>query len=156
VPEIGSQKIAVYIITPEERCAFLYLNTDKEREQFIELFWYRRTVDSTSPDTTSKLNTTAVSVFANEKYGGPRAGWKTDRGRIYVLFGHLIPWIWSRVKEHPAQHPTKTQTLTSTLRSSGTTVTLEASGRMWNFTLSPWPVGRTMHSRSGPKFARTG
>jgi GWxTD domain-containing protein len=78
---------AVYIITPEERCAFLRLNTDKERDQFIELFWYRRTVDSTSPDHDFKTEHYRRIVFANEKYGGPRAGWKTDRGRIYVLFG---------------------------------------------------------------------
>jgi len=78
---------AVYIITPEERCAFLHLNSDKERDQFIELFWYRRTVDSTSPDHDFKTEHYRRIVFANEKYGGPLAGWKTDRGRIYVLFG---------------------------------------------------------------------
>src|SRR5271154_7029072 len=33
---------AVYIITPEERCTFLHLETDEERDQFIEQFWYRR------------------------------------------------------------------------------------------------------------------
>lgn len=77
---------AVYIITPEERCAFLRLNTDKERDQFIELFWYRRTVDSISVDDFKTEHYRRI-VFANEKYGGQLAGWKTDRGRIYVLFG---------------------------------------------------------------------
>jgi GWxTD domain-containing protein len=77
---------AVYIITPEERCAFLHLNTDKERDQFIELFWYRRTVDSVSIDDFKTEHYRRI-VFANEKYGGQLAGWKTDRGRIYVLFG---------------------------------------------------------------------
>ncbi len=32
----------VYIITPEERAAFLALQTDAEREAFIEQFWKRR------------------------------------------------------------------------------------------------------------------
>src|SRR4029077_13112033 len=41
---------AMYIITPEERCAFLHLNTDEEREHFIEQFWYRRSVDPISLD----------------------------------------------------------------------------------------------------------
>jgi hypothetical protein len=27
---------AVYVISPEERCAFLHLSTDEERDQFIE------------------------------------------------------------------------------------------------------------------------
>ena len=36
---------AFYIITPEERCGFLHLKTDQEREQFIEQFWYRPAVN---------------------------------------------------------------------------------------------------------------
>src|SRR5215472_16517570 len=32
----------VYIISPEERAAFLQLQTNEEREQFIEQFWLRR------------------------------------------------------------------------------------------------------------------
>jgi len=77
---------AVYIITPQERCAFMHLNTDKERDQFIEQFWYRRTVDSISVDDFKTEHYRRI-VFANEKNGGQLAGWKTDRGRIYVLFG---------------------------------------------------------------------
>lgn len=77
---------AVYIITPEERCAFLHLESDDEREQFIEQFWYRR-IDPTSPDEDYKAEHYRRIVFANEKYGGEITGWKTDRGRIYVLFG---------------------------------------------------------------------
>jgi GWxTD domain-containing protein len=78
---------AVYIITPEERCGFLHLKTDQEREQFIEQFWYRRTVNPASLDYDFKTEHYRRIVFANEKYGGHLAGWKTDRGRIYVLFG---------------------------------------------------------------------
>ena len=37
-----------YIITDEERSAFMRLQTDEEREQFIEQFWLRR---DPSPDT---------------------------------------------------------------------------------------------------------
>lgn len=84
---------AIYIITPEERCAFLHLNTDVDREHFIDQFWYRRTVDPISPDYDFKTEHYRRIVFANEEYrgqlagGGQLAGWKTDRGRIYVLFG---------------------------------------------------------------------
>jgi GWxTD domain-containing protein len=77
----------VYIITPEERCAFLHLNTDKERDQFIEQFWYRRNGDRFSRDHDFQTGHYRRIVFANEKYGGQIAGWKTDRGRTYVLFG---------------------------------------------------------------------
>jgi GWxTD domain-containing protein len=78
---------AVYIITPEERCAFLHLNTDEEREQFIEQFWYSRTADPVSPHYDFRTEHYRRIVFANEKYGGQITGWKTDRGRIYVVFG---------------------------------------------------------------------
>src|ERR1035438_4142882 len=37
-----------YIITDEERKAFKQLNTDEEREQFVEQFWLRR---DPTPDT---------------------------------------------------------------------------------------------------------
>jgi GWxTD domain-containing protein len=78
---------AVYIITPEERCAFLQLETDEERNLFIEQFWNRRTLHPISLDYDFKVEHYRRIVYANEKYGGQRPGWKTDRGRIYVLFG---------------------------------------------------------------------
>ena len=78
---------AAYIITPDERCAFLHLETDEERERFIAQFWYRRTADPTSLNEGFKAEHYRRIVFANEEYGGQIAGWKTDRGRIYVLFG---------------------------------------------------------------------
>jgi GWxTD domain-containing protein len=78
---------AVYIITPEERCAFLHLETDEERNWFIEQFWQRRTSDPVSLDYDFKVEHYRRIVFANERYGGQLPGWKTDRGRVYVLFG---------------------------------------------------------------------
>jgi len=78
---------AIYIITPEERCAFLHLETDEERNQFIEQFWHRRASDPISLDYDFKAEHYRRIVFANEKYGGHLAGWRTDRGRVYVLFG---------------------------------------------------------------------
>ena len=84
---------AAYIISPEERCAFLHLQTDEEREHFVEQFWYRRSVDPDSPDDDFKVEHYRRIAFANENYadsfaeGGGIAGWKMDRGRIYVLFG---------------------------------------------------------------------
>jgi GWxTD domain-containing protein len=79
---------AIYIITPEKRCAFLHLNTDEEREQFIVQFWYRRSVDPISLDYDFKTEFYRRVVFANEKYGSELlAGRKTDRGRLYVIFG---------------------------------------------------------------------
>jgi GWxTD domain-containing protein len=79
---------AIYLISPEERCAFLRLNTVEERELFIEQFWYRRSMDPLSLDYDFKAEFYRRIVFANEKYGSKfLAGWKTERGRIYVILG---------------------------------------------------------------------
>ena len=78
---------AFYIITPEERCEFLHLETVEERNWFIEQFWHRRASDPVSLDYDFKVEHYRRIVVANEKYGGQLPGWKTDRGRIHVLFG---------------------------------------------------------------------
>jgi GWxTD domain-containing protein len=76
-----------YIITPEERCAFLKLDYDDERQQFIEQFWLRRSSNSDVLDNDFKEEHYRRIVFANEKFGTENPGWKTDRGRVYVMFG---------------------------------------------------------------------
>jgi len=78
---------AAYIIAPEERCAFLKLESDDEREQFIEQFWLRRSSNPDHPDNDFKEEHYRRIVFANEKFGTGAPGWKTDRGRVYVVFG---------------------------------------------------------------------
>ncbi len=77
----------VYIITPEEKNAFLHLETNEEREQFIEQFWQRRNPDPDSPDNTFKEEHYRRIAYANEHYASGIPGWKTDRGRIYIMYG---------------------------------------------------------------------
>jgi len=77
----------VYIITPEERSAFLRLQTNEEREQFIEQFWLRRNPDPDSPENTFKEEHYRRIAYANEHYASGIPGWKTDRGRIYITWG---------------------------------------------------------------------
>src|SRR5258708_39109808 len=43
-----------YIISPDERNAFLQLDTNEEREQFIEQFWLRRRSNPNLPNTAFK------------------------------------------------------------------------------------------------------
>ena len=77
----------VYIITPEEKNAFLHLSTNEEREQFIEQFWQRRNPDPDSPENTYKEEHYRRIAYANEHYASGIPGWKTDRGRIYIMWG---------------------------------------------------------------------
>jgi GWxTD domain-containing protein len=78
---------AVYIISPEERTAFLQLETNEEREQFIEQFWLRRSSNPDMPDNDFKEEHYRRIAYANEHYASGIPGWKTDRGRIYIIWG---------------------------------------------------------------------
>jgi GWxTD domain-containing protein len=76
-----------YIITDQERFAFMRLATDDEREQFIEGFWERRNPNPASPENVYKEAYYQRFVYANEQFGTGIPGWKTDRGRIYIMYG---------------------------------------------------------------------
>ncbi|MBS1839677.1 MAG: GWxTD domain-containing protein [Acidobacteria bacterium] len=77
----------VYIISPDERTAFLQLATNEEREQFIEQFWLRRSSNPDLPDNDFKEEHYRRIAYANEHYASGIPGWKTDRGRIYIIWG---------------------------------------------------------------------
>ncbi|MCS7023859.1 MAG: GWxTD domain-containing protein [Bryobacteraceae bacterium] len=76
-----------YIITDEERAAFKRLNTDEEREQFIEQFWLRRDPTPDTQENEFKEEHYRRIAYANERFASGIPGWKTDRGRIYIAFG---------------------------------------------------------------------
>jgi GWxTD domain-containing protein len=77
----------VYIISPEERQAFLQLETNEEREQFIEAFWLRRSTNPDLPDNDFKEEHYRRIAYANEHFASGIPGWKSDRGRIYIIWG---------------------------------------------------------------------
>ncbi len=76
-----------YVITPEEKEAFLRLGTDEEREQFIEQFWLRRDPTPDSPDNENREEHYRRIAYANERFSSGKPGWRTDRGRIYIAWG---------------------------------------------------------------------
>ncbi len=77
----------LYIISDEERKAFHQLNTDEEREQFVEQFWLRRDPTPDSEENEYKEEHYRRIAYANEHYASGIPGWRTDRGRIYIQFG---------------------------------------------------------------------
>ena len=76
-----------YIITDQERKAFLNLSNDEERESFIETFWQRRNPDPDSPENEFREEHYRRIAYANEHFAAGKPGWKTDRGRIYIMWG---------------------------------------------------------------------
>ena len=80
-------KDVTYIITDEERKAFKKLATDDERERFIEEFWRRRDPDPDTDENEFKEEYYERIAYANEHFSSGVPGWKTDRGRIWIMYG---------------------------------------------------------------------
>jgi GWxTD domain-containing protein len=76
-----------YIITDDERKAFLNLSNDEERDAFIESFWQRRNPNPDSPENEYREEHYRRIAYANEHFAAGKPGWKTDRGHIYIAFG---------------------------------------------------------------------
>src|SRR6202790_2873105 len=76
-----------YIISDEERSAFLQLQTNEEREQFIEAFWQRRDPTPDTVENEFKEEHYRRIAYANERFASGIPGWRTDRGRIYIIWG---------------------------------------------------------------------
>jgi GWxTD domain-containing protein len=76
-----------YIISKEELELFQQLSTNEEREQFIEAFWARRNPSPESLENTFKEEHYRRIAYANEHYASGIPGWKTDRGRLYIMWG---------------------------------------------------------------------
>jgi GWxTD domain-containing protein len=77
----------VYIISDEERKAFKQLSNDEERDQFIEAFWQRRDPTPDTEENEFKEEHYRRIEYANEHFAAGLPGWKTDRGRIYIMYG---------------------------------------------------------------------
>jgi GWxTD domain-containing protein len=75
------------IITDAERRAFLDLGTNEEREQFIEIFWNNRNPDPESQTNAFREEHYRRLAYADEHFASGIPGKKTDRGRIYIIWG---------------------------------------------------------------------
>ena len=76
-----------WIITDEELSAFKKLSNNAERDIFIEGFWQRRDPTPDTAENEYKEEHYRRIAYANEHYAAGMPGWRTDRGRIYVMYG---------------------------------------------------------------------
>jgi len=76
-----------YIISDEEKKAFKGLQTDEEKDQFIEQFWLRRDPTPDTEENEYREEHYRRIAYANEHYASGIPGWKSDRGMIYIKFG---------------------------------------------------------------------
>ncbi|HWF67123.1 MAG TPA: GWxTD domain-containing protein [Acidobacteriaceae bacterium] len=76
-----------WIITDQERKAFMGLSNDEERDAFIEQFWRRRNPDPQSPDNSYREEIYRRIAYSNEHFSAGKQGWLTDRGHMYIAWG---------------------------------------------------------------------
>jgi len=76
-----------WIITDEELSAFKKLSNNAERDIFIEGFWQRRDPTPDTAENEYKEEHYRRIAYANEHYAAGMPGWRTDRGRIYIMYG---------------------------------------------------------------------
>lgn len=82
------EEVVPYIITPIEKEVFINLPNEAERGNFIELFWRKRDPNPQTPENEYKLEYYRRIAAANKLFGtGGIAGWRTDRGKIFILLG---------------------------------------------------------------------
>ncbi len=97
----------IYIITRTEKDVFLKLTSDRERDLFIEAFWKHRDPTPDTPENEFKTEHYRRIKTANHLFGrqGPRPGWKTDRGRIYIILGEPndIQRFEGKTQTYPAE-----------------------------------------------------
>ena len=81
------EETVVYIIAPEEKEVFEKLATPEEKDAFVEQFWHRRDPDPKTAANEFKEEHYRRIAYANDNFKSGLAGWKSDRGRIYIIHG---------------------------------------------------------------------
>ena len=126
-----------WIITDEERSAFKQLSNDEERDQFIEAFWQRRDPTPDTIENEFKEEHYRRIAYANEHFAAGIPGWKSDRGRMYIMYGPA-----DEIESHPSGGSTSAPwkraggQLRPIHSRIGATDTWKASGRKSSLSLS--------------------
>ena len=81
-----------YIISKVEREAFSQLQTDEQRDRFIEAFWKFRDPTPGTPQNEFREEHYRRLKYVDSQFGRdtPRPGWMTDQGKVYILLGEPI------------------------------------------------------------------
>jgi GWxTD domain-containing protein len=82
-------KLTAYAILPQEKEVLLKLETERDRDVFIESFWKERDPTPGTPQNEFKDELIKRFQYVNKFYSRSttREGWMTDRGRIYMILG---------------------------------------------------------------------
>ncbi len=89
-------KVVSYIIRDKERDVFLFLQSDRDRDLFIDAFWKMRDPTPATPKNEYKEEHMKRFTEANRlfRFGSAREGWMTDRARFYIILGPPVSKIY--------------------------------------------------------------
>lgn len=82
-------EIAKYIATRKEKRAYKKLEF-QEKKDFLKKFWAKRDSDQTTDLNEFREGFLSRVAYVNEKLssiGSGRKGWKTDQGRVIIMYG---------------------------------------------------------------------
>ncbi len=89
---------ASYLANEPERQQFQRLTDLRAKQNFLYEFWQRRNTDTLTALNTFRDQYLERVRYANENYAsGFRNGWKSDRGRVYIVYGPP-----SEIDRHPS------------------------------------------------------
>jgi GWxTD domain-containing protein len=77
----------VYIITDQEHADFKNFSTDTQRDEFVVAFWDRRNPTPGASENKFKEEHYRRLAYANTHFAASIPGWKTDRGKFYIMYG---------------------------------------------------------------------
>ncbi|MCX6563307.1 MAG: TonB family protein [Candidatus Aminicenantes bacterium] len=78
------------IISAKEKDVFLKLQTDKERDTFIEAFWKARDPNPATPENEFKAEHYRRLTYADQTYGtATTPGRKTEAGQMYIVAAYI-------------------------------------------------------------------
>ena len=72
----------------------------KNRDMFVQQFWQQRNPAGTGANA-FKIEHYRRIAFANEHFATSQAGWQTNRGHIYIVYGPP-----DEIEAHPAEAET--------------------------------------------------
>lgn len=76
-----------YIFTEEERRIWDDLADDDERRDFVQWFWDRRDEDLRDRRNPFMEGFYTRVATANDRFAGFPRGWRSDKGRVWIVFG---------------------------------------------------------------------
>lgn len=84
-----------WIFTRDQREDYLKLETDDDRDKFIDEYWTRLEED---PGIAAKNERVERTTYADQHFTAGALGSRTDRGRIYILWGSPDKTVHGRMR----------------------------------------------------------